>query len=95
MTTPIIKPINIKEYTIKQSKYEIVGKLPIRNITLGPSGSGKTNLIVSLILDIYRDCFNRIYVFSPYIDVDSSWEPVKIHRKRHESPTYGRRRHIF
>ena len=26
VTTPIIKPINIKEYTVKQSKYEIVGK---------------------------------------------------------------------
>ena len=88
MTTPIIKPINIKEYTVKQSKYEIVGKLPIRHITLGPSGSGKTNLIVSLILDIYRDCFNRIYVFSPSINVDGNWEPVK-NRKRNEGPTYG------
>ena len=77
MITPIIKPINIKEYTVKQSKYEIVGKLPIRNVTLGPSGSGKTNLIASLILDISRDCVNRIYVFSPSINVDGNWEPVK------------------
>ena len=30
-----------------------------------------------MILDIYRDCFARIYIFSPSINVDHSWEPVK------------------
>jgi hypothetical protein len=30
-----------------------------------------------MILDIYRDCFSRIYIFSPSIDVDASWVPVK------------------
>jgi len=34
MTTPKIEPINIKDYTVKQSKYETVGKLPIRSIIL-------------------------------------------------------------
>ena len=77
MTTPEIEPIKIKEYTVKQSKYEVAGKLPIRSIMLGPSGSGKTVLLQNMILNIYRDCFNRIYIFSPSIDVDSSWEPVK------------------
>ena len=77
MTTPEIEPIKIKEYTVKQSKYEVAGKLPIRSIILGPSGSGKTVLLQNMILNIYRDCFNRIYIFSPSIDVDSSWEPVK------------------
>ena len=41
MTTTKIEPINIKYYTVKQSKYDTVGKLPIRSIILGPSGSGK------------------------------------------------------
>ena len=77
MTTPEIEPIKIKEYTVKQSKYEVAGKLPIRSIILGPCGSGKTVLLQNMILNIYRDCFNRIYIFSPSIDVDSSWEPVK------------------
>ena len=77
MTTPEIEPIKIKEYTVKQSKYEVAGKLPIRSIILGPSRSGKTVLLQNMILNIYRDCFNRIYIFSPSIDVDSSWEPVK------------------
>jgi homoaconitase/3-isopropylmalate dehydratase large subunit len=30
-----------------------------------------------MILDIYRDCFSRIYIFSPSIDVDTTWLPVK------------------
>ncbi|MFM7990401.1 MAG: hypothetical protein ACKPKO_64900 [Candidatus Fonsibacter sp.] len=30
-----------------------------------------------MILDLYRNCFDRIYVFSPSIEVDSSWLPVK------------------
>ena len=31
-----------------------------------------------MILDIYRDCFSRIYIFSPSINVDyQTWEPVK------------------
>jgi hypothetical protein len=30
-----------------------------------------------MILDIYRDCFARVYIWSPSINVDHSWEPVK------------------
>ena len=71
MSTPKIEPINIKAYTVKQSKYKSVGKLPIRSIILGPSGSGKTVLLQDMVLEIYKDCFNRIYIFSPSIDVDS------------------------
>ena len=72
-----VEPIKLKEYSSKQSKYEIAPKLPFRSCILGPSGSGKTVLLVSMILDIYRDCFARIYIFSPSINVDHSWEPVK------------------
>ena len=67
----------MKAYTVKQSTYDVVGKLPIRSIILGPSRSGKTYLLQNMILDIYRDCCSRIYVFSLSIDVDSSWLPVK------------------
>ena len=74
---PDIKPIRIKEYEVKQSKYPHVGKLPIGSLLIGPSGSGKTVLLQNMILDIYRDCFSRIYIFSPSIDVDASWTPVK------------------
>jgi hypothetical protein len=75
--TPIIKPIDVKEYTSKQSKYDVVGKLPLRDIILGPSGAGKGILLSNMILDIYKGCFDRIYIFSPSINVDKTWVPVK------------------
>ena len=75
--TPTIKPIEVKEFTSKQSKYEVVGKLPLRDIILGPSGAGKGILIANMILDIYKGCFDRVYIFSPSINVDKTWVPVK------------------
>ena len=30
-----------------------------------------------MILDIYRDLFQRIYIFSPSITIDTTWLPVK------------------
>ena len=76
-TIPSIEPIKLKDYESKQSKYAMVAKLPMRSVLLGPSGSGKTILLVNMILDIYRDCFARVYIWSPSINVDHSWEPVK------------------
>ena len=55
------------------------GKLPIRSVILGPSGSGKTVLLSNLILDVYKGCFSRVYIFSPSIEVDYTWVPVKEH----------------
>ena len=74
---PVIKPIKVKEYSFKQSKYKQCGSLPVRSIILGPSGSGKGILLQNIILDIYKDCFERIYIFSPSINVDHTWQPVK------------------
>ena len=74
---PDIKPIKLREYETKQSKYVMVPQVPFRSIVLGPSGSGKTILLQNMILDIYKDCFSRIYIFSPSIEVDSTWLPVK------------------
>ena len=74
---PKVEPIHVQEYTVKQSKYEVCGKLPIRSVMLGPSGSGKTVLLQNIILDIYRDCFSRIFIFSPSIEYDATWRPVK------------------
>ena len=74
---PFVKPVHVKEYEFKQSKYEIAPRLPFSQIIVGPSGSGKGILLQSMILDIYRDVFARIYVWSPSISVDSNWLPVK------------------
>ena len=77
MLVPNIKPIHVQEHESKQSRYPSVAKLPTRSLILGPSGCGKTILLQSMILDIYKDCFSRIYIFSPSIDVDMTWNPVK------------------
>ncbi|MFM7978850.1 MAG: hypothetical protein ACKPKO_06000 [Candidatus Fonsibacter sp.] len=45
MTAPTIEPIHIREYTVKQSKYDVVGRLPLRAIALGPSGYGKNHFV--------------------------------------------------
>ena len=74
---PKIQPIKLKEYTSKQSKYHQCAKLPMRSIVLGPSGSGKTILLQNMILDIYAGCFDKIYIFSPSVNLDHTWEPVK------------------
>lgn len=74
---PKIEPIKEVEFSVKQSKYDIAPRLPMRSIILGPSGSGKTILLTNLILKVYRDTFERIYIFSPSIDVDYAWSPVK------------------
>ena len=61
-----------KDYSFKQSRFDHVPQLPMRMMLAGPSGSGKTTLLVSMILDIYRGCWERIYVFSPTVHVDSA-----------------------
>ena len=80
---PKVEPIRVQEYTVKQSKDEVCGRLPIRSVILGPSGSGKTVLLQNMILDIYRDCFSRIFIFSPSIEVDATWGPVKNYIEKH------------
>jgi len=77
MSVPTIKPIKTFNFESKQSTYAHSGKLPTRSLILAPSGGGKTVLLQNMVLDIYRDCFSRIYIFSPSIDVDQTWEPVK------------------
>ena len=87
MQTPIVKPIQLKEYNCKQSKYnDVVPKLPMRSMLVGPSGGGKTVLLTNMVLDIYRDCFSRVYIWSPSINVDSTWLPVKDYIRDHIKP---------
>ena len=77
MSKPHISPIKVKQYEVQQSKYEHVSKLPTRSVNNAASGSGKTVLIQNSILDIYMGCFSKIYMFSPSIDSDDTWIPVK------------------
>ena len=55
MTTPSLKPIQLKEHTRTQGHYgDIVPKPPMRSMLVGPSGSGKTVLLTNMILDMYK-----------------------------------------
>ena len=74
---PTIKPAKSKDCTSLQCEYAHCAKLPMRSIVLGPSGSGKTILLQYMILDIYKGCFDRIYIFSPSVDLDHTWLLVK------------------
>ena len=85
--TPSLKPIELNEHTCKQGHYgDIVPKLPMRSMLVGPSGSGKTVLLSNMIRDVYKGCFSRIYIWSPSIEVDSTWKPVKDYIRDHIKP---------
>ena len=88
MATPKVTPIQLKEYTCNQSHYgDIVPKLPMRSMLVAPSGAGKTVLLTNMILDMYKGCFSRIYVWSPGIEVDSTWKPVTYYIRDHIKPS--------
>ena len=39
-----------------------------------------------MILDIYRGCFSKVYIWSPSINTDSTWLPVKDYIRDHVKP---------
>ena len=87
MSTPSLKPTELKEHTCKQGHYgELVPKLPMRNMLVGPGGSGKTVFLTNIILDMYKGCFSRIDIWSPSIYVDNTWKPVKDYIRDHIKP---------
>jgi hypothetical protein len=74
-----VKPFAHKKWTFRQSRSEQCPEVPFRLTVVAPSGQGKTVLLQSLVLNpkLYRGCFERIYIFSPSCDIDSTWDPVK------------------
>ena len=74
---PNIVPRKIKEFKSPQSRFPHVPALPMRALIYGPSGSGKSVLLQSMILDLYKGCFSRIFIFSPSIHLDHTWKEVK------------------
>ena len=75
--SPEIKAIKTMIYTSKQPHYDFMGSLPTRSILLGPSGTGKTTVMANLLLNHYRGCFQRIYIWSPTMGVDKTWDVIK------------------
>ena len=54
----------------------MVSKLPTRALIVAPSNSGKSVLLQNILLDIYRNCFDKVFIFSPSIHIDNVWKPV-------------------
>ena len=77
MESPDIKPLSTTKFNAKQSNYAMCAELPMRSIILGPSGSGKSVLLQNMIYDIYKGCFEKIFIISPTIHIDKSWSPIK------------------
>ena len=69
-----VKLFPSQTYDVKQPRDQVV---PSNGILCAPPASGKTVLLVSMILEQYRGCFERVYIMSPSIDMDPQWEPVK------------------
>jgi len=80
---PKVKPRNHGSAQQQQpANADVLPKVPFRMVAAGPSGCGKTEAIVSMILDMYRaragkPIFQGVFVFSPSVEVDSCWAPVK------------------
>ena len=72
-----IKLFPTAEYSSKQPSDPVVPLVPCTGIFLGPSKSGKTVALISLILEQYRGVFEKIYIFSPSVNIDDGWIPVK------------------
>ena len=77
-------PIVTKQYTHTQSRYDHVGRLPARYMLLAQTNSGKSTTILNMCLDIYRDCFERITVFSASWLIDSIFDPLKAYCREKE-----------
>ena len=72
-----IKLFPTAEYSSKQPSDPVVPLVPCTGIFLGPSKSGKTVALISMILEQHRGVFEKIYIFSPSINIDDGWIPVK------------------
>ncbi len=77
-SVPQFTPGKTPKWHVKQSKYAHVNKmLPTRMLCVGASGSGKGVFITSSLLDMWRDCFERIIVFSPTAYIDNQWDELR------------------
>jgi hypothetical protein len=77
-----VLPPDVPTYTVKQAGSPGVPQLTgggARVILCGPGGFGKTVILTNLLTrsEAWRGCFERIYVFSPSVNLDKNWDVVK------------------
>ncbi len=58
---------------------------------LAPSGQGKITTLISMLLGPYAKVFDEVHIFSPSVDVDTAWDPVKKKCERPEGFEYEQR----
>ena len=67
-----------KTWNWRKPSSEVVPQTPGANgCFLAPSGMGKTTTLIALLLGPYRACFDEVHVFSPSVQLDSAWDPVR------------------
>ncbi len=81
-----IEPIKLKKYDNKQPDHDILPRVPFRFTMIAPTYSGKTVLISNIIMKLYKNVFDMIYIFSASIDIDDVWIPVKKYINDHCKP---------
>ncbi len=42
-----------------------------------PSGQGKSTTLIAMLLGPYAKIFDEVHVFSPSVEIDSAWDPVR------------------
>ena len=57
--------------------WEIVGRHPFRFVASGITKCGKTTLVRHLYTYFWADYFDKIYVWSPNFELDSTWRDLK------------------
>jgi hypothetical protein len=77
-----VLPPDVPTYTVKQAGSPGVPQLTgggARVIIVAPSNIGKTVICCNLLTrsEAWRGCFERIYVFSPSVNLDRNWDVVK------------------
>ena len=71
-----------KTWSFKKPAGDVFPQTPGANgCFLAPSGQGKTTTLIALLLGPYKAVFDEVHVFSPSVDLDSAWDPVKEYAK--------------
>jgi len=86
---PVLKRPAEISWHYKQPNDEIFPRCPGANgCFLGPSGTGKSTTLISMLLGPYKGVFDRISVWSPSVEVDSAWNPVREYAKNLEGSSF-------
>lgn len=57
-------------------------KLNFNLLCLGARNSGKTNSIIWLLLEVYKDLFDDIFIFSPTVFTDKKFKALKLDEEK-------------